>query len=61
MFQRIINYLHTREGKDVIIGIIAGIILIDGARAICFLVAYLSGYGTNVDWRNIFIFIGNFL
>lgn len=53
MFQRIINYLHTREGKEVIIGMIIGLVGIITIRAIGYFLCL--AYGIPVSVWTIFL------
>lgn len=53
MFRKIVDWMHTRDGKEVLSGIIAGIIGIIAVRTFCFLVCLATGYPAN-PWNILF-------
>ena len=52
MFRKILDWANTREGKEVLTGIIFGAVGIFAVRLFCFLVCLATGYPANI-W-NIF-------
>lgn len=52
MFRKIVDWMNTREGKDVMTGIIFGAVGIFAVRIFCFLVCLSTGYPADI-W-NIF-------
>ena len=52
MFRKIVDWASTESGKEVLTGVICGIVGIIAVRLLCFLVCLATGYHTNV-W-NIF-------
>lgn len=52
MFRKIVDWMHTPEGKEVLTGIICGAVGIIAVRIFCFLVCLATGYPANI-W-NIF-------
>lgn len=52
MFRKIVDWMNTREGKEVMTGIIFGAFGIFAVRIFCFLVCLATGY--HADIWNIF-------
>lgn len=52
MFRKIVDWMNTREGKEVMTGIIFGAVGIFAVRIFCFLVCLATGYPADI-W-NIF-------
>ena len=52
MFRKIVDWMNTPEGREVLTGIIFGAVGIFAVRVFCFLVCLATGYPANV-W-NIF-------
>lgn len=52
MFRKILDWMNTREGREVVTGIIFGAIGIFAVRVFCFLVCLATGYPADI-W-NIF-------
>lgn len=52
MFRKIVDWMHTPDGKEVMAGIIFGAVGIIAVRIFCFLVCLATGYPANI-W-NIF-------
>lgn len=53
MFRKIANWMNTREGKEVMTGIIFGAVGIIAVRIFCFLVCLATGYPAN-PWNILF-------
>lgn len=53
MFRKIVDWMHTPDGKEVMAGIIFGAVGIIAVRIFCFLVCLATGYPAN-PWNILF-------